>query len=56
MTFKLIDFYIDKHSQSWINILTLGGTNLRRDFNLFYIQWTYDRKIEWLIVCGVRLI
>lgn len=48
MTFDLFSIDIHKHAESYINILCIGGRYKTR--SLFYIQWTYDKKIAKLQV------
>ncbi len=56
MTFELLNIELHRHSQSYINILNIGGRNILNHYNLFYIEWDYNKKVEWLIIFGIRLI
>lgn len=54
MTFDLFSIELHTHSESYINLFCVGGRYKTR--SLFYIQWTYERKLAKLQVLFIQVL
>lgn len=53
MNITLIDIWLNRHSQSWIALLSieLGFLNIR---HLFYIEWDYEKQIHYFEILFIK--
>lgn len=54
MTFTLLEIDIHKNSDSYISIFGIAGRYYAK--HIFYIEWNYNKRINFMEILGYRII